>query len=128
MTEKKVRFSPKAKIASEESAVQSNLADELEREKDARNEERFLFIVAFVVLFDAIIFSHVENWAGAIVIGIVELVGLAVLARKWRVQEVAQFLAMFFQRMADHTKPSNPSSTAVDGGSANAAIPEDKIH
>lgn len=83
-----------------------SLANDLERERDSRKEERFLCLVAFVVMFDAIIFAHVENWAGALVIGIIELVGLAVLARKWGVQEVAQFLAMFFQRMAEHSNPA----------------------
>lgn len=89
----------------EESTALDNLANELERERDARKEERFLLILAFIVLADAYIFSHMESWSGPLVIGVIELVGLAVLARKWGVQEVSQFLAMFFQRMADHSSP-----------------------
>lgn len=90
-----------------------DLANQLERERDARKEERFLFVVALIVVADAFMFSLMENWAGALVIGIIELVGLAVMARKWGVQEVSQFLAMFFQRLADHSSPpaaNNPSS------------------
>lgn len=59
-------------------------------------------------------FSNIENWAGALVIGIIELVGLAVLARKWGVEEVAQFLAMFFQRVAEHSKPPAASNRTTD--------------
>lgn len=89
-----------------------DLSNQLERERDARKEERFLFVVALIVIADAFIFSMMENWAGALVIGIIELVGLAVMARKWGVEEVSRFLAMFFQKLADHSKPpsaNNPS-------------------
>jgi hypothetical protein len=93
--------------APEEAAALDDLANKLERERDARKEERFLLVVALIVITDALMFSNMANWAGALVIGVIELVGLAVLARKWGVQEVAQFLAMFFQRLAEHSKPAN---------------------
>ena len=88
-----------------------DLSNQLERERDSR-KERFLFVVTLVVVADAFIFSTMESWAGALVIGVIELVGLAVVARKWGVEEVAQFLAMFFQRLADQSRPpaaNNPS-------------------
>lgn len=93
-----------------ESTALDQLANDLEREKDARKEERFLLVTALIVLADAYIFSNMENWTGPLVIGVIELVALAVLARKWGVQEVARFLAMFFQRLADHSKPGEDQS------------------
>lgn len=110
-TDRKPQFKVPAE-GGEESAALDNLANELEAERDARKEERFIMILGFIVLADALIFSNMETWTGPLVIGVIELVGLAVLARKWGVQEVAQFLAMFFQRMADHSSPpaaNNPS-------------------
>jgi hypothetical protein len=99
---------------SEDNAALDDLSNQLERERDARKEERFLLIMVVVVVSDAYIFSNMENWTGPLVIGIIELIGLAVLARKWGVQEVAQFLAMFFQRMADHSRPPSANTPSTD--------------
>jgi hypothetical protein len=91
--------------AEEESSALGELANELERERDARKEERFLLVMIVAIIVDAYLFSHIENWSGPVVIGIIELVAIAVVARKWGIEEVAQFLAMFFQRVAEHSKP-----------------------
>lgn len=51
-------------------------------------EERFLWILACIVLFDVLAFIHMTNWAGAIVIGVIQLIGLVVLGDKLRVNIV----------------------------------------
>lgn len=102
--------------ADQESTALDDLSNQLERERDSRKEERFLLVTALIVVADAFMFSAMENWAGAIVIGVIELVALAVMARKWGVQEVSQFLAMFFQRLADHSKPPRAANTPPTGG------------
>ena len=112
--ERKPAFKVAAAEEDEEAAAQNALANELERERDARKEERFLLVVALVVVSDAFMFSNIQNWAGALVVGIIELVGLAVLARKWGVEEVSQFLAMFFQRVADHSRPPSAKNPPND--------------
>jgi hypothetical protein len=95
----------KAIRSEEESSALGELANELERERDARKEERFLLVMIVVVIADAYMFSQMENWTGPLVIGVIELVAIAVIARKWGIQEVAQFLSMFFQRIAEHSRP-----------------------
>jgi hypothetical protein len=104
MTERKPTFTVLDE-PSEGGAALDEVSTQLEHERDARMEERFLFVVALIVVSDAFMFSAMDNWAGALVIGVIELVGLAVMARKWGVEEVSQFLAMFFQNMADRSRP-----------------------
>lgn len=117
-TERKPSFTVAEDDPGEGGAALDDLSNQLERERDARKEERFLLVVALIVVADAFMFSSMDNWAGALVIGVIELVGLAVMARKWGVQEVSQFLAMFFQRIADHSRPpaaNNPPTGETDG-------------
>lgn len=61
------------------------LEKKLQRMEDSLYEERFVWIILLVVLFDAIAFTHMVNWAGALVIGILQLVLLTVLADWLRV-------------------------------------------
>lgn len=66
-------------------AVLESKASALE---DKLNEERFLWVVICVVLADAFIFTHITNWAGALVIGLLELVGIVVFADRCGVNTV----------------------------------------
>lgn len=89
-----------------EAAVEK-LEERLEEAVDDRYEERFLWVVVVIILADALIFSHMENWTGPIIIGLFELVAILVLARRWRIEEVPQILAKFLDRAAEHTEPKN---------------------
>lgn len=66
---------------------------ELERSLESLNdklyEERFLWILAVVVLIDFYVFSHMENWSAPLVIGILQLVGVVILADRCKVNTVA---------------------------------------
>lgn len=79
------------------------LEDQVETLTDDRLEERFAWIVVSMILFDAALFHDAESWSGPLVIGILELVLLVVLARKYQIQEVSQILAKFLDRAADYT-------------------------
>ena len=70
----------------------SELQSKLQELDDERHEERFLWVVTIVVIFDAYAFTQMQNWAGALVIGVFELVGLAIYAAKCRVDAVAPLL------------------------------------
>nr|WP_321268177.1 hypothetical protein [Alcaligenes faecalis] len=70
----------------------ANLADELQYEKDARREERFMFVAALMVVVNAFIFMHMQTWSAPIVIGLVELILLTVYARHCGINEVVQLL------------------------------------
>lgn len=70
----------------------ANLADELQYEKEARREERFMFVLAIIIVVDAFIFMHMQTWSAPIVIGLVELIMLTVYARRSGINEVIQLL------------------------------------
>ena len=114
MISKKPSFAVTPATDPEDDAL-SALSNQLEREIDKRKEERFLLVIIIIVVSDAFIFQSMETWTSPLVIGLIELVGIAVVARKWGIQEVSQFLAMFFQRLADQTRPTAASNLPIDG-------------
>lgn len=95
------------------------LQNEIQDIKNDRNEERFLLVVCIIVLLDAFIFTQMANWAGALVIGIIEIFAIAVLARRWSIEEVPQMLSKFLDRTAERLSPppaaNNPPIGDSDG-------------
>ncbi len=99
---------PSLRVAPENASDNDALAElqnEVERLKNDQNEVRFLLIVIIIVLGDALIFTRISNWAGALVIGIIEIFGIAVLARRLRIEEVPQMLSKFLDRTAERVNP-----------------------
>jgi len=74
-----------------------SLSEKLSYEKDARLEERFLWILLVVILFDAHIFTQMESWGGSISITVLELFGLLGAARKCGVDYVEILLDRFVE-------------------------------
>lgn len=70
----------------------ADLEQELQGEKDARREERFIFVAFLVSLVDAFIFLNMQSWTGPVVIGLIQLVAFTVYARRSGIDEVAQIL------------------------------------
>ncbi|QNI03059.1 hypothetical protein HXW73_09010 [Halomonas sp. SH5A2] len=70
------------------SKAQAHLEKELSDEKDGRNEDRFLFIVALFVLFDIWTLKDSGTWALPIVLGIMQLFALLIIARRMGVEEI----------------------------------------
>ncbi len=52
------------------------------------NEDRFITIGIFVILFDGYLFEHMSNWGGPIALLVLEFVILLVLARKLKIEDV----------------------------------------
>ena len=77
-------------LANDESKDESidRLTSQLSKEKNDRDEDRFIFIVISIIFINFYIFSNVENWAGAIIIGVLELTILIILARRYGIGEV----------------------------------------
>lgn len=80
----------------------SELAEDDERAQDNRGEERFIWIVICLILFDCLVLGDMKNWAAPIVIGIIELVLIIALAKKLRVEEIAGLLTRFMDRVGDY--------------------------
>ena len=89
-------------LAEEESKiVESNreLQAKLDAEKDARREERFLWVFAFIILLNALIFSVAQNLTGPIVLGVFEVLFLILLGKKWGVENAQIFLNTLLDRI-----------------------------
>lgn len=55
------------------------------------NEDRFIALGAFIILFDAYIFEHMSNWGSPIALLVIEFVVLLVIARKLKIEDVTMF-------------------------------------
>jgi hypothetical protein len=68
------------------------LEDEVAQEKEARREERFIWIVVCVILIDVLWFRNAANATLPVVIFILELVALFVLARRMDIKEIVNLV------------------------------------
>lgn len=64
-------------------------AEDLE---DKIAEERFMWVLVVVVLFDALVLVGAENWTAPLVIGVLQLFGLILFAQKCRVNPIMPLL------------------------------------
>lgn len=78
---------------SEKDQALASLEQQLQGEKDARLEERFIWIVFSVILIDVIWFAESENAALPVVVMILELVALLVIARRMQVDDYVQLVS-----------------------------------
>jgi len=60
--------------------------------QDKLHEERFMWVLIGLVLFDVVVFTHMESWSGAIVIGAIQLIVIVILADRCRVNVVMPLL------------------------------------
>lgn len=58
-------------------------------------EERFIFIVIFLIMSDSLIFRGFSNWGDPLVIGALELIALVILARRCRVEDLTGLIDRF---------------------------------
>lgn len=79
-------------------------ADDLE---NRLHEERFMWIFACVVLVDFYVFSTMESWSGPLVIGVLELIGLVVVAKRCNVDVVLPILDRLLGAIQDNTTGRN---------------------
>lgn len=69
----------------------SSLSLQLERARDDLREERFLYLLAVVVLLDVHFFTSMETWSGPLAILVLEVIGVIAVASRFRVGEVQKF-------------------------------------
>lgn len=86
----------------------AELESNLQSEKDARLEDRFMFIFLGFILIDIHIFIYLETWGGPIALLILELLFLVVMARRMGVDDITLWL--------DKTLASVNSSHGRDNG------------
>ena len=85
-----------------------NLSEELTKEKDARKEDRFLVILAAVILADMHAFSHMSTWTGPLAILGLEAFVLLFLAKRNGIEEAVElfdYLGSLVGKMRGAFKP-----------------------
>lgn len=75
------------------------LQQDLAEERDARLEERFIFIVVCVLLLDIVFFSVMPSFGGPIALLILQLLILIPLARRMGMQEIVTMLDRVLSRI-----------------------------
>lgn len=100
-------FSPATKgfriLVEEEPSPQDKQIQELQAkliyEKDARLEERFVYLVVAVMLLDVVFFTVMPTFGGPIALLILELLVLIPLAKRMGMEEIARILGRVLDRM-----------------------------
>ena len=91
-------------IVQDEPTAQEKQIQELQKdllhEKDARLEERFVFIILLVLLLNVVFFSVTPSFGGPIALLVLELLILIPLANRMGMQEVAQIINRVLDRVA----------------------------
>jgi hypothetical protein len=72
--------------------VIADLQSKIEDATQKRNEERFIWILVIVVIIDIGFLTQANNWSAPLVIGVLELVGLVVVAEKCKVNPIIQLI------------------------------------
>lgn len=76
------------------------LQAQLTQERDARREERFVFIFVCVLLLDVVFFTVMPTFGGPLALLVLELLILVPLAKRLGMEEIAQLLSRVLERVA----------------------------
>ncbi len=87
-------------------ALVKDLQESLADIRDARREERFVFIVICVLLLDVVFFTVMPSFGGPLALLILELLVLIPLAKRMGMEEIAKML----DRVVNRIIPGNNSS------------------
>jgi hypothetical protein len=68
------------------------LQKEIENLKNKHDQDKFLWFLAAIAVFDVVALTRAENWAAPFVIGIIELIAVIVMADRCRVDVVAPLI------------------------------------
>lgn len=97
------------------STAEVELEQKLAYERDARKEDRFVFMIILVVIFNAWFLHQASTWTLPVVVGILQLFALALLARRFGVQEIQYWLNQFLAHMGPGSaKTERPNAKAKD--------------
>jgi hypothetical protein len=65
-----------------------SLQTALQHEIDARREERWIWLVAIIVVFNALVFAQMNTWTGPLMIGLIEIIALIAVGRRWQMDHI----------------------------------------
>ncbi|WP_157958634.1 hypothetical protein [Salinicola sp. CPA57] len=93
------------------SAAEAELENSLAGERDGRREDRFLFAVALIVIFDIWAMHDVDTWTVPVVVGVIELFFLLIFARRMGVEEIHFWLNQLLPHFKVGIKKPEESAT-----------------
>jgi len=106
------------------STAEVELEQKLAFERDARKEDRFVFMIILVVIFNAWGLQNASTWTLPLLIGVLQLFALVVLARRFGVQEIQYWLNQFLAHMGPGSaKTERPIAKAKDASTPPAEEP-----
>jgi hypothetical protein len=70
----------------------ARLQDRVAETENKLHEERFMWVLVLVVVFDVAFILHADNWASPLVIGVLQFIGLVVFASRCRVDPIMPLL------------------------------------
>lgn len=91
------------KEPSQEDDLVAQLQSDLEKERDARREDQFVFIVVCTLLLDVVFFTVIDGLA-AVALVLLELLILFPLAQRMGMEEIAGILSRVVGRVSDNVK------------------------
>ncbi|OEI82465.1 hypothetical protein GRI33_01025 [Brucella sp. BO3] len=74
------------------------LQQELEAARDARKEERFVWFVTIILVFDIFAFKEMTTWAGPIAISIIQILLVVAVGRKWSMDHIYTITEMVINK------------------------------
>lgn len=111
MTAKDLSFSELQGDDGEPAAPKDNAFEALQSElaelKDARGEERFIWIVVCVILIDVLWFRDAQNAVVPVIVLLLELLVLAILAKRMGIEEVRGIIG----KLMDNVSRNNGGSS-----------------
>ncbi len=83
------------------------LEEDLEKEKDQRKKARFMWTLVATILLNICFFTSMESFMGPLIIGLLQLVGFTLVARKLGMQEVVQLFDRMLSTIANSAKKNS---------------------
>ncbi|MCY3768485.1 MAG: hypothetical protein OXG56_03825 [Gammaproteobacteria bacterium] len=80
------------------------LQKHLEKEKDARKEERFIWILVSTILLNICFFTAMQSMLGPLVIVFLQIIAFALVAKKMGMGEVVQLINRMVSTIAKTAK------------------------
>ena len=82
----------------------AKLQNDLEKERDGRKEERFIWILVVTILLNICFFMSMQSIMGPLIIGLLQLVGFVLAAKKLGMEEVVQLFDRMLSTIANSVK------------------------
>lgn len=82
----------------------AKLENSLEKERDERKEERFIWILVTTILLNICFFMSMQSSTGPLIIGLLQLVGFVLVAKKLGMEEVVQLFDRMLSTITNSVK------------------------